>query len=250
MNNEFQGTISGAGYGYVYVMSYPGSDKVKIGHSLNPTTRAADIGGTLAPETPVVEAYFWCSERREAVERMAHQIEAANRGNGEWFSISIGRAVEVIKSAAGQVGVSAQLVFDRNEWEAKAAAAAAAEVERKAKARAKAEQEARAMAAERAAKAAAESIERFRLAEEYAATVAEAKAKKGKLVARLFIAAIIAILFGCALAVAFPIEMTNKANGFVTALHLTLGLFVSFTTGIGAWFWDMAPEKYAKMIAN
>ena len=122
MKQSFQGTISGAGYGYVYVMSYPGSDKVKIGHTLNPTTRAADIGGTLAPETPIVEAYFWCAERREDVERAAHRIESATRCNGEWFKCSVAHALDVIKQAAGQVGVEVQLTYDRNEWEAKAAA--------------------------------------------------------------------------------------------------------------------------------
>lgn len=118
---RFQGTISGDGYGYVYVMSYPGSDKVKIGHSLSPTVRAVDIGGTLAPETPVLEAYFWCSERREDVERKAHDIECTTRHNGEWFNISVERAMEVIRQAAHRAGVDIQLVYDRNEWEAKAA---------------------------------------------------------------------------------------------------------------------------------
>ena len=126
----FQGNVSGAGYGYVYVMSYPGSDKVKIGHALNPTSRAAEIGGTLAPETPIAEAYFWCSERREDVERKAHAIESANRCNGEWFKISVQRAVEVIQQAASVVGVSIQLVHDRNEWEAKAAAKLAEDLAR------------------------------------------------------------------------------------------------------------------------
>lgn len=112
---KFQATITGAGYGYVYVMSYPGSDKLKIGHSLNPTTRAADIGGTLAPEMPILEAYFWCSERREDVERKAHEIEQGNRYNGEWFSVSIERAVEIIRQAGKALGVDIQMVFDRSE---------------------------------------------------------------------------------------------------------------------------------------
>lgn len=121
---KFQGTVSGEGYGYVYVMSYPGSDKVKIGHTLNPSTRAAQIGGTLAPETPTLEAYFWCAERREDVERKAHVIEKANRANGEWFKVSVTRALEVIQQAAHSVGVEIQLAYDRNEWEAQAAAKA------------------------------------------------------------------------------------------------------------------------------
>lgn len=118
----FQATITGAECGYVYVMSYPGSNKIKIGHSKDPISRAADIGGTLAPETPIVEAYFWCSERREAVERMAHKIEAADRYNGEWFSISVERAVQTIKQAGAAVAVQMKLVYDRNDWATKAKA--------------------------------------------------------------------------------------------------------------------------------
>ncbi len=93
-------------------MSYPGSDKLKIGHSLYPTTRAADIGGTLAPEKPVLEAYYWCSERREDVERKAHEIGAKNRHNGEWFTICAEDAMRVIESAAKAVNVEIQLVFE------------------------------------------------------------------------------------------------------------------------------------------
>ena len=114
-------TVTGEGYGYVYVMSYPGSDKVKIGHTLNPSVRAKNIGGTLAPEQPVIELLFWCSERREDVERAAHKRLADYRHNGEWFTIGISRALEVVRQAASKVGLAAELVHDRNEWEAKKA---------------------------------------------------------------------------------------------------------------------------------
>lgn len=117
--SKFNGTISGSGYGYVYIMSYPGSDKLKIGHSLNPTTRAEDIGGTLAPETPVLEAYYWCSERREDVERKAHDLERHNRANGEWFDISVEKARAAIETAAEATGVEIQLVFCRDAGEVK-----------------------------------------------------------------------------------------------------------------------------------
>lgn len=112
---KFQCTVSGAGYGFVYIMSYPGSDKLKIGHSLNPTTRAVDIGGTLAPETPILEAYYWCSERREDVERKAHEIEGEYRHNGEWFMISAENAMDVIEKAAKAVNVEIQLVFENSK---------------------------------------------------------------------------------------------------------------------------------------
>lgn len=108
---KFLGTISGSDYGYVYIMSYPNSKKYKIGHALNPTTRAADIGGTLAPETPTLEAYFWCSERREDVERQAHEILKKFRSNGEWFSVSMDDAVKAIKQAAINASVEIKQVF-------------------------------------------------------------------------------------------------------------------------------------------
>lgn len=112
---KFQAIVSGPGYGYVYVMSYPGDNKLKIGHSLDPFDRAKDIGGTKAPLEPVVEAFFWCSERREAVERASHRLENSARQNGEWFDISIERALEAIRSAARLENVEVQLVYDRNE---------------------------------------------------------------------------------------------------------------------------------------
>lgn len=118
--------VSGQGFGYVYVMSYPGSPHIKIGHSLNPSNRADDIGGTLGPETPVVEAYYWCSERRQDVERATHQLEQNSRYNGEWFTIPIDQALESIKDAAAEVGVQIQLTYDRNELAQKVAATAAA----------------------------------------------------------------------------------------------------------------------------
>ena len=119
---KFQATVSGKDFGYVYVLSYPGSDKLKIGHSLDPFDRAKDIGGTKAPENPLVEAFFWCSERREDVERSAHRLERDTRHNGEWFTVSIGQAINVIRKAADDVGVEVQLVYDRNEYEKQAAA--------------------------------------------------------------------------------------------------------------------------------
>ena len=81
---KFQGTISGTGYGYVYIMSYPNSNKYKIGHAINPTTRARDIGGTLAPETPILEVYFGAvSEERMWKEKRMSFLKPKNlTGNG------------------------------------------------------------------------------------------------------------------------------------------------------------------------
>lgn len=116
---KFNATVSGPDFGYVYVLSYPGSNKLKIGHSLEPFNRAKDIGGTKAPENPLVEAFFWCSERREDVERAAHRLADSSRYNGEWFVISIDHALDVIRDAAVKVGVEVQLVYDLSETEKK-----------------------------------------------------------------------------------------------------------------------------------
>jgi hypothetical protein len=112
---KFQAAITGRKYGYVYVLSYPGSDKLKIGHSLDPFDRAEDIGGTKAPENPVVEAFFWCSERREDVERAAHKLQRESRHNGEWFNITVEQAMASIRDASVQVNVEVQLVYDRDD---------------------------------------------------------------------------------------------------------------------------------------
>jgi len=122
MKKHLDVKITGEGYGYVYVMSYPGSDKVKIDHSLDPTTRAKEIGGTLAPEEPVVEAHYWCSERREDVERCVHRLRANVRANGEWFRLSVVEAVATIRQAASDVGVHVQLTSSRADFEAAMAA--------------------------------------------------------------------------------------------------------------------------------
>ncbi len=124
---SFQATVSGRDFGYVYVLSYPGSDKIKIGHSLDPFDRAKDIGGTKAPENPIVEAFFWCSERREDVERAAHKLEHASRHNGEWFNVSVEKAMATIRNGAERVNVEVQLVYDRDEHDKKAAEKLAAE---------------------------------------------------------------------------------------------------------------------------
>ena len=113
MKEPIDARITGSGYGFVYVMSYPGSDKVKIGHSLDPNSRAVDIGGTLAPEEPVVEAYYWCAERRQDVERRAHLIRTLERANGEWFRISVSAALTTIEQAAKDVGVPIQLAYSK-----------------------------------------------------------------------------------------------------------------------------------------
>ncbi len=118
---KFQATVSGRKFGYVYVLSYPGSDKLKIGHSLDPFDRAEDIGGTKAPDNPVVEAFFWCAERREDVERAAHKLEQGTRHNGEWFDISVAQAMATIRKASEQVNVEIQLVYDRDDCERRAA---------------------------------------------------------------------------------------------------------------------------------
>ena len=109
---SFSCTVSGPGYGFVYVMSYPGSEKVKIGHTLDPDTRASTIGGTLAPEDPVLQAYYWCSENREAVERQAHAHLREHRQKGEWFLIGVKDAMNAIELAGVKLEIQLKLVFE------------------------------------------------------------------------------------------------------------------------------------------
>lgn len=112
---KFSAVVSGTGYGFVYVMSYPDSDKLKIGHSLQPDTRASNIGGTLAPEDPELEAYYWCSENREKVEKAAHSALAKHRSKGEWFSVSVPQAMQAIELAALSLKIELKLVFSQKE---------------------------------------------------------------------------------------------------------------------------------------
>ena len=90
---SFNCTVSGPGYGFVYVMAYPGSDKVKIGHTLDPNTRASTIGGTLAPEDPVLQVYYWCSFDRLQSEKLPEELLfAAIRSDHITKTISFGHS--------------------------------------------------------------------------------------------------------------------------------------------------------------
>ena len=94
--------ITGPDYGFVYVMSYPNHDHLKIGHSLDPIGRANDIGGTKGPEKPIVVALFWCSQDRQKIERKAHSALQHKRGNGEWFDVDLATAIKTIEQQGKQ----------------------------------------------------------------------------------------------------------------------------------------------------
>ena len=110
---RFKCTVTGPDYGFVYLMTYPGSTKVKIGHSLDPITRATQIGGTLAPENPVPAAYYWCSERRHDVEKKAHELANSYRRNGEWFELATDEAMKIVIEAAKQCDIEIESVYKR-----------------------------------------------------------------------------------------------------------------------------------------
>ena len=110
---RFNCIVSGPGYGFVYLMAYPGSSKTKIGHSLDPITRATQIGGTLAPENPVLAACFWCSERRQDVEKKTHELVSSFRHNGEWYEISVEKGISIVTTAADEIGVETNLIYKR-----------------------------------------------------------------------------------------------------------------------------------------
>ena len=110
---KFKADVTGPDFGFVYVMTYPGSKKVKIGHSLDPISRAAQIGGTQAPEKPALEVCIWCSERQQEVEKLAHKLGSAYRTRGEWFDVDVESAKSYLIDAASELGIERRIVFDR-----------------------------------------------------------------------------------------------------------------------------------------
>ena len=60
------------------------------------TLASPEIGGTLAPETPMVEIAFRCIDAHR-LEVLVHRRLEHARVNGEWFSIDLDTAVDAIQ---------------------------------------------------------------------------------------------------------------------------------------------------------
>lgn len=92
--------------GFVYAMSYPDDrHHIKIGFTNNPTQRVRDIGGTLAPKNPQIEALYFAPEAPQRIERAVHRRLGECRVNGEWFRVGAADAADAIERAAGAMGL-------------------------------------------------------------------------------------------------------------------------------------------------
>jgi hypothetical protein len=72
--------------GYVYLMHGDGTEWYKIGHSVNPVTRAAAIGVKAPFEVNLLVSYW--AEDRFTDEAIWHRRFETKRVNGEWFALS------------------------------------------------------------------------------------------------------------------------------------------------------------------
>ena len=166
--------VTGSGAGYVYVLSYPGSDKVKIGHTNDMDRRARELGGgTIGPNDPIVEICIWCSEGREKVERLTHKHAHQHRHNGEWFAMTPSVALDAVRNAAQCLHVEHVIAFDRTEHEVQAERARVASAHAAARERKRAEAE-----AER--EAVAERVEAIRARKAWEARDQEYQARKAQ----------------------------------------------------------------------
>jgi len=87
-------------------MSYPGDpDHLKVGHtSRTPRARACEIGGTMAPKTPVVEVSWWCADARR-LEKLTHHRLRDVRVNGEWFRETLAGIEDAVEHVAEVYGI-------------------------------------------------------------------------------------------------------------------------------------------------
>ncbi len=91
---------------YVYWLG-PSLPTVKIGHTNNPARRLEEFRretGTPGHKSSLA-AIVWLDRRREAVELAVHRRLAAQRRNGEWFSVSPGEALAAIVAIAENMNI-------------------------------------------------------------------------------------------------------------------------------------------------
>jgi hypothetical protein len=86
---------------WLYCLSYPGDrDHLKVGYTQRtPRARAKEIGGTLAPLTPVVEVAWECDEARK-LESLVHRRLQSVRVNGEWFNETVAGIEDAVERVA------------------------------------------------------------------------------------------------------------------------------------------------------
>jgi hypothetical protein len=86
---------------WLYCLSYPGDrDHLKVGYTQRtPRARAAEIGGTMAPKTPVVEVAWECDDARR-LESLVHRRLQSVRVNGEWFNETVAGIEDAVERIA------------------------------------------------------------------------------------------------------------------------------------------------------
>lgn len=83
---------------YVYVLRR--GDLCKVGRSVNPWKRAADIASQAGLTDIDLVATFDVDDGAASIERMAHSALAFARQRGEWFLVTAEYACEVIEYIA------------------------------------------------------------------------------------------------------------------------------------------------------
>lgn len=79
--------------GRVYVMTFPMHDRIKVGISRQPASRAKQINGSVAFESE------WIESAAVTVEREVHRLLSQHRVHGEYFAVTIEQAAAAIAEA-------------------------------------------------------------------------------------------------------------------------------------------------------
>lgn len=99
--------------GYVYVMSNPRTNDLKIGFSINdPTKRVNELYDTNTALPNKVE-YWIIHDNYELIEKLAHKKLGQYRisSNREWFNVDLATAIKAIRESINEV--SGDFIFER-----------------------------------------------------------------------------------------------------------------------------------------
>lgn len=83
-------------FGYVYLMSAEGSDRIKIGFSENPLLREKQLNRGQSPY-PIRVIYTTHAKRMARAEGFLKRAFAPKRAHGEWYELN-SKDIEIIKS--------------------------------------------------------------------------------------------------------------------------------------------------------
>ena len=89
--------------GYVYFIGTPIFGWYKIGKSITPEVRIKDLGILLPFKIEVIAV--WSAQNHHAMEKVLHEIYAANRINGEWFEFTKDAAFAVVDNIPAETRI-------------------------------------------------------------------------------------------------------------------------------------------------